>query len=50
MTLDDKNILVTGGTGSFGKKFITKLLDDTKVKELFATHEMSLSNISYLNN
>ena len=34
MTLDDKNILVTGGTGSFGKKFITKLLDDTKVKRI----------------
>ena len=24
--LDDKNILITGGTGSFGKKFIEKLL------------------------
>ncbi len=34
MTLDDKNILVTGGTGSFGKKFITKLLDDTNVKRI----------------
>lgn len=28
MTIKDKVILVTGGTGSFGKKFITKALND----------------------
>ena len=32
MTLDDKNILVTGGTGSFGKKFITIINNTIKHK------------------
>ncbi len=26
-TLDDKTILVTGGTGSFGKKFVATVLE-----------------------
>lgn len=35
MTLfDDRTVLVTGGTGSFGKKFTKKLLDGTGVKKV----------------
>lgn len=32
--LDDKSILVTGGTGSFGKNFIKFLLDNSKAKRV----------------
>ena len=32
--LDNKSILVTGGTGSFGKKFIEKVLKTYKPKRL----------------
>lgn len=35
MTLfDDRTVLVTGGTGSFGKKFTKALLDATRVKKV----------------
>jgi|694.fasta_scaffold45534_6 UDP-N-acetylglucosamine 4,6-dehydratase len=33
-SLDGKNILVTGGTGSFGKAIVTKMLLDNKVKKI----------------
>jgi len=32
--LDGKTVLVTGGTGSFGKKFIQTVLGETKVKKV----------------
>ena len=32
--LNDKSILVTGGTGSFGKKFISRVLRDFDVKKI----------------
>ena len=32
--LNNKSILVTGGTGSFGKKFIETVLDRYKPKKL----------------
>ncbi len=32
--LDGKTVLVTGGTGSFGKKFIETILNETKVKKV----------------
>lgn len=32
--LKNKNILVTGGTGSFGKKFIKKVIDNYKPKKI----------------
>ena len=35
MFLKDKTVLVTGGTGSFGKEFIRKLLQDDLVKQIF---------------
>jgi len=31
---NNKTILITGGTGSFGKKFVRKLLDDYKCKKI----------------
>ena len=34
MNLDNKTILVTGGTGSFGKKFIEIVLNNYKPKKL----------------
>ena len=32
--LDDKSVLVTGGTGSFGKKFIRTVLDTTQARRV----------------
>ena len=32
--LNDKSIFVTGGTGSFGKKFITTVLKNYKPKKI----------------
>ena len=39
---DDKNLLVTGGTGSFGKKFVNSVLKKYKPKKLivFSRDEM----------
>jgi len=34
MELKDKSILITGGTGSFGKKFLKKVLDQTDCKRI----------------
>ncbi len=34
MFLKDKTVLVTGGTGSFGKEFIRKLLKDDLIKQI----------------
>ena len=31
---DNKNILITGGTGSFGKRFIATLLERYKPKKI----------------
>ena len=40
--LDEKTLLITGGTGSFGKNFIRKTLKESKVKKLivFSRDEM----------
>ncbi|GAA7385960.1 UDP-N-acetylglucosamine 4,6-dehydratase (inverting) [Helicobacter pylori] len=32
--LDNKTILITGGTGSFGKRFVRKVLDTTNAKKI----------------
>lgn len=37
--LKDKTILVTGGTGSFGNKFIKTVLDEYPVKRLLSILE-----------
>jgi len=31
---NNKSILITGGTGSFGKKFVETILQEYKVKKL----------------
>ena len=36
MFLENKTVLVTGGTGSFGKEFIRKLLKDDLIKQIVA--------------
>jgi len=33
-TLKDKNVLVTGGTGSFGQSFVKKILEESQVKSV----------------
>ena len=32
--LNNKSVLVTGGTGSFGKSFVKRLLKDDEVKKI----------------
>ena len=32
--LNNKSILITGGTGSFGKKFVSQVLKNYKPKEI----------------
>lgn len=45
--LDNKSILVTGGTGSFGQKFISKLLEETRAKRIivFSRDELKQSQM-----
>ncbi len=45
--LDNKSILVTGGTGSFGQRFIRKLLSDTKARRIiiFSRDELKQSKM-----
>ena len=40
-----KNILITGGTGSFGKKFVEIVLNKFKPSKLIIFLEMNLNNI-----
>ena len=42
---DSKTILITGGTGSFGKKYTETLLVDTSPKKSSFFPEMSLNNL-----
>ena len=37
---ENKNILITGGTGSFGKSLVKILLTNFKIKKLVITQEM----------
>ena len=43
--LNDKVILITGGTGSFGKKFTKRVLEQFNPKKLLFIQEMNISNI-----
>ena len=47
MSLNNKNILITGGTGSFGKKFIEIVLKNYKPKRLivFSRDEQKQFNL-----
>ncbi len=38
---DNKTILITGGTGSFGQKYVQVLIEKFKPKKLLFTQEMS---------
>ncbi len=46
--LNNKTILITGGTGSFGKNFVKFLLDNTKVKKIiiFSRDELKQSRMN----
>ncbi|MBI4061175.1 MAG: UDP-N-acetylglucosamine 4,6-dehydratase (inverting) [Elusimicrobia bacterium] len=46
--LDSKSILVTGGTGSFGKRFVETVLRDTKVSKVvvFSRDELKQSEMA----
>ena len=41
MNFNNAKILITGGTGSFGKKFVFRLLEKYKPKELSYFQETS---------
>ena len=43
--LNDKSILITGGTGSFGKKFAKRALTYFNPKKVSSTQETSISSI-----
>ena len=40
-SINNKTILVTGGTGSFGKKFVKTCLDNYRPKKLLYLVEMN---------
>ena len=46
--LNNKTILITGGTGSFGKALLRKILfSKLNIKKLLYSVEMNLSNIPF---
>jgi hypothetical protein len=47
ISLDNKTILITGGTGSFGKRFITTVLERYKLKKIivFSRDELKQSEM-----
>ena len=49
MNWKDKTVLVTGGTGSFGKKFIKVLLEDKLLAEVivFSRDELKQHEMRY---
>ena len=42
--LNNKSILITGGTGSFGKQITKKILEKFNPKKLLFSQEMSSNN------
>ena len=42
--LNNKSILITGGTGTFGKKFVKTVLNKSSPKKLIIFLEMNLNN------
>jgi len=46
--LNDKTILITGGTGSFGKNALKLFLKNTNPKNLLSSVVMNLSNFKWL--
>jgi Predicted nucleoside-diphosphate sugar epimerases len=47
--IDDKSILITGGTGSFGKQFVKTILEHFKPKRLSSILVMSSSSLKWHN-
>lgn len=47
---NDKAILITGGTGSFGKQCVETLLNHHQPKKSSFTPEMNLSNMKWRKN
>ena len=45
--LDNKNILITGGTGSFGKQFIETVLKKFKPKKLIIYSRDEQNSFNY---
>ena len=43
--LENKSILIIVGTGSFGKKFTKRVLEQFEPKKLLFTQEKNISNI-----
>ena len=43
--INNKNIFITGGTGSFGKMFTKFIIKNFKPKSLLYSQEMNLSNL-----
>ena len=43
--LNDKTILITGGTGSFGKKFLEMIFQRYQPKKSLYIPEMNLSRV-----
>ena len=48
--LDNKSILITGGTGSFGKKFVEIVLKKFKPKKIIIYSRDELKQFEMLNN
>lgn len=46
MLLDDKSILITGGTGSFGKAFTKYVLDNYNPKKIIIIPAMNSNSLS----
>ena len=49
MNLDDKTILITGGTGTFGKALVRKLLTEYKPKKIIIYSRDELKQHNMLN-
>ena len=45
--LNNKNILVTGATGSFGKAFVRTVIKYPNIKKIVIFSEMSLNNLNF---
>ena len=47
MNFNNKNIIITGGTGSFGKECVKYILKKFKPNKLVVFQEMSLNNLRW---
>ena len=47
--LDGKNVLITGGTGSFGKAFVRKVIERNKINKLIIYSRDELKQFEFSN-